>query len=398
MPRDHAADTRCVLMLQGPRSGFPGHLADALGARGAQVLRVLLCPGDALFWWPRPAIAYRGRPGDWPAWLAEVIRRHGVTDIIGLGDGRPLHAAAFAVARQAGVRVHVIEQGYLRPGWLTVERDALGAWQPPAGAAPGPIPVSGAPPGAGFARFAAMDVAHHVATLALGWALYPHYRRHEIHPAPREWLAWLRRFAGAAQRRRADRQTCARLAAARGPVFLLALQLETDFQLRLHGPEGGQSRVMADVVRSFAEHAPADACLVVKPHPLDPWVTDWAAVLDAVELPEPSRARILWLQAGDALALPLAGLVTVNSTLGLAALARGLPVMALGRAIYGRPGLVHGGSLAAFWTAPQPPDPDTIAAFLGALVRETQVQGSFDGAGMTMGAAGIAERILGARP
>lgn len=402
MPEDHAAPTpptaavagRCVLLLQGPRSGFYRHLARALEARGARVLRVLFCPGDALFWWPRPAIRYRGRLEHWPARLRGLVAQEGITDIVGLGDGRPLHATAFDTARTAGVQVHVIEQGYLRPGWLTIERDALGAWQPRPDAAPRPIPASAARPGAGFARFAAMDVAHHAATLAAGWLLYPHFRRHELWSAPREWLGWLRRFAGAGRRRAADRVSLARIAAATGPVFMLGLQLETDFQLRRHGPPGGLRAVMAEVALSFAAHAPKDALLVIKPHPLDPLLTDWTAVLAAVPLAEAARARILWLHAGDALALPLAGLVTVNSTLGLAALARGVAVKAMGRAIYARAGLVHGGALDDFWRSPQRPDPAATAAFLGALVEETQVQGTFDGAGMAQGAEGIATRIL----
>ena len=50
---------RTVVLLQGPSSFFFGHLADALQQRGATVERVIVCPGDAIFWGKRPSVAFR---------------------------------------------------------------------------------------------------------------------------------------------------------------------------------------------------------------------------------------------------------------------------------------------------------------------------------------------------
>ena len=38
------------------------------------------------------------------------------------GDVRPIHAEAVARAKAAGIMVHVFEEGYLRPYWVTYER------------------------------------------------------------------------------------------------------------------------------------------------------------------------------------------------------------------------------------------------------------------------------------
>jgi capsular polysaccharide export protein len=46
-----------------------------------------------------------------------------------------------------------------------------------------------------------------------------------------------------------------------------------------------------------------------------------------------------------------------SSTVGCQALARGVPVMALGKAIYDIAGLTHQGELDEFWNAPEAPDP-----------------------------------------
>jgi len=67
----------------------------------------------------------------------------------------------------------------------------------------------------------------------------------------------------------------------------------------------------------------------------------------------------------------------VNSTVGLTALRRGVPVKPLGNAIYDVPGLTHPGDLAGFWHDPVPPDPGLVAAFLRALIGATQVKGGY---------------------
>jgi capsular polysaccharide export protein len=384
----------CVLLLQGPRSPFFARLADALTARGARVLRALVCAGDELFWRGRPALRFRGRAVDWAGWVAQTCRREGVTDVVGLGDGRFWHAEGYPAARAAGARIHVVEQGWLRPGWLTVERDALGGWRP-SGAAPAGEAAAVAPSperGAGFAAFAAMDVAHHLADMALGWLLYPHARRHELRHPVAEWAGWAARAASWPMRAAARRAALAEIAAARGPLFLAALQLETDYQIRRNGPPGGARAALGAALASFAAHAPPEARLIVKPHPLDPGLDGWRAQAAGGA----DSSRVIWLDGGpvEALFPRLSGVVVVNSTVGLSALAAGLPVAVQGRAVY--EALAWRGDLAPFWRAPQRPDPARVAALVAALVADTQVPGAFDGPGMAAGAEGVAARILAA--
>ncbi len=380
----HAAIPRRVVLLQGPRSPFFARLADALTARGAAVTRVLFCPGDALFWRGRPALRFTGRREDFAAFFAGVLRETGATDVAGLGDGRWMHREGFALARAAGARTHVVEQGYLRPGWLTLEPDALGAWRPDPEAPPAPPPPDPPRFSSSFAAFAAMDVAHHLANFALGPFTYPHYRSHELtHPA-REWAGWLAKAARAPLRRAQAARALAEIEAARGPLFLFALQLETYFQIRDHGPEGGLRAALAQVLASFRRAAPPGARLIVKPHPLDPGLTPWRALAEDA----------LYLDGGDLEALfgRLHGVVTVNSTVGLSALRAGVPVATLGGAVY--EGLAHRGPLDAFWREAAPPDPARVAAFVAQIAAAIQTPGAFDGEGMAPGAAAVAEMIL----
>jgi len=45
-----------------------------------------------------------------------------VTDIVLYGDTRPIHAQAVEIANKLGLSVHVFEEGYMRPYWVTYER------------------------------------------------------------------------------------------------------------------------------------------------------------------------------------------------------------------------------------------------------------------------------------
>ena len=401
-----ATRQRVILLLQGPASWFFTRLARALAARGARVLRVLFCPGDALFWRGGRARAFRGRPESWRDWLARLCREERVSDIVCLGDGRRWHEEAIAVAHAAGLRVHVVEQGYLRPGWLTVEPDGTGgrsrlprdagAYRSRAGAATPAPPRFRAP----FAGYAAMDVAWNLANLLAGRLLFPHYRGHALDPPLLEWAGWTGKAALWPRDARRGRAATRRIAAHRGPVFLLPLQLETDFQIRLHGPAGGLRPLLARVVADFARHAPADALLAVKRHPLDNGRAPWARLLARAAEAAGIADRVAYVPCGalDALLARAAGVVTVNSTVGLSALRAGVPVAVLGRAVYDVPGMTHRGPLAGFWRAPEPPDPALVAGFVAHLAATVQVPGGFDGTGAEPGARAMAARILAPAP
>ncbi|MEM7524624.1 MAG: capsular biosynthesis protein, partial [Pseudomonadota bacterium] len=272
---------RVFLMLQGPMSFFFTYLGAALRRRGAVARRVLLCPGDGLFHRGPDAVAFRDRPRDWPAWVEAQIVNRGVTDIVCLGDGRRRHEDAIAVARALGVRVNVVEQGYLRPHFLTVEPDGTGGrsrfprdWPAIEALA------AGAPPSprfrTSFAGYAAMDVAFNLANMLTSWVLYPHYKTHSLDTPLEEWSGWIwNKALRLGRRRRALKAAEATLAVHNGPLFVLPLQLDTDYQIRLHAPPGGVEGLLRRTLASFAAYAPESAMIVVKVHPLDHGWADW---------------------------------------------------------------------------------------------------------------------------
>lgn len=400
-------DGRTVLLLQGPFSWFFTYLAAALRARGADVARILVCPGDRLFWRGPGGVAYRGRPDDWPAFIADFIARRGVTDLACLGDGRRWHEVAIAAARRAGVRVHLVEQGYLRPHFLTLEPDGTGGrtrfpsdWPAIEALAAGAEPPAQPRFRTSFFGYAAMDVAFNLANILGSWALFPHYRAHAVDHPVTEWTGWIwNKMLPVRRRRRLAAAAEARIASHDGPLLIHPLQLETDYQIRLHAPPGGVRGMLSNIVDSFAASAPGDAMLVVKVHPLDHGWADWRQATEAAARAAGVADRVVYIDGGDLDAMigRAAGVIVANSTVGLTALRLGAPVIALGKAIYDLSELTFQGPLDGFWADAPPPDPARLATFLAALGR-IQLPGGFDGEGARPGAEAMAEKLLAPPP
>src|SRR5438094_8474896 len=122
-----AGERRSFLFLQGPISDFFDRLGRTLIARGHRVHRVNLHFGDRLFW-HLPATNFRGRFDDWRAFIGEMLQRHGVTDLVLHGDRRPYHIVAAEEARARGIAVIATDLGYVRPDWITLERDGMSTY------------------------------------------------------------------------------------------------------------------------------------------------------------------------------------------------------------------------------------------------------------------------------
>ncbi len=93
-----------------------------------------------------------------------------------------------------------------------------------------------------------------------------------------------------------------------------------------------------------------------------------------------AKDRVLFLDGGPSLTSLLDGArsaVTVNSTAAQQALWRGLPVAALGRAVYAKPGLVSSQSLDRFFADPRRPDQQAYWQFRQFLAETSQLVGSF---------------------
>jgi capsular polysaccharide export protein len=399
-----ARPSQHFLFLQGVASPFFARLADGLREEGHRVSRVNFCAGDAFLWGRRAAWPLRAALSELPERLESFFARAEPTDLVLFGNRRPVHLAAMDMAASRRARVHVFEEGYIRPNWITLERGGVNgdsrlprdpAWFVRANRSL-PDYGEGLPVPNSLAARAAWDLAYHGANLA-NPLLFPRYRTHRPYPAAMEYAGWIRRFSAFPWRQRSDRR---RVEGLQGrPYFLLPLQLNADAQIVHYSPFANMGEALARVLRSFAVHSPADCSLVVKNHPLDTGLFDYRGLIARLEGELDLRGRVVYLETGPLpdLARAARGVVTVNSTVGLSALGWGCPTQVLGQAIYDLPGLTARRGLDAFWSRPVQPDAALLKAFRNVVIHCTQVNGGFyTRAGIEMAVAGCG-RLLGER-
>jgi capsular polysaccharide export protein len=382
-----SSDGRHFLFVSAPFGPFCRELAEALRESGARSTRVILNAGDALDWGVTSAATYFGGRSGWTGWLYQQIRRLGVTDIVTYGDSSPYAVDALILAQSLGLRRHVLEQGYFRPDWVTLERDGVNGnsrlprnpeWYLRHAAARDDAPAAEQRVGLTTPSAVYLIVRHHAAIYA-GALLFPRYRAAYQHSAFRQAMSHCWRFVVGRLKAERARRAHEALVATSGPIFLALLQRPGDSQLWRHSNYETAGDFVEHVVTSFAAHAPDEAQLVIRPHPLDPGLDDHGAMITRIAAREGVAGRVHYLDHGKLHeVLPrVEAVVCVNSTAGLSAVEFGKPTVTLGKAIYDMAGLTHQGGLDRLWTNPEAPDAELYDAFRRVLMATSQVNGAY---------------------
>ena len=402
-----SAPARTILLLQGPPSPFWRELADAFQAAGHQVLHINLCAADRLYWALRSAVDFTGSFAKWPGFIERFVVERKVTDILFYSDQFPYHRVAAEVAARHGIAAIAIEFGYLRPGWLTLERDAMGARSHFPSDPDSIRAIARSVPKPDLERKyvhrfqveATNEVVFHLTNVFLFY-LYPLYRSDRYYPPLIEYLSsFLRSVRGRRRRGRFD-QVLGAAAAGEWPYDLVALQLQSDYQMRRNSPYTHQREMLAAIFASFAARAPKDRHIIVKVHPMDVGLIDWVREVETVAgrfgIPE----RVHAVDGGDLAALVAGahGVIVTNSTVGLHAIRAGRPTKVMGFAIFDVAGLTHQGGIDTFWTEAEAVDRGLADDFVRALAGTIQIKGSFyEASGRATARAEIVARVAAGR-
>ena len=401
------APAKTFLFLQGPHGPYFAMLANALRARGHRALRININGGDKLDWPGEGATDYRGSFRNWPLFFDDFIVNHGVTDLILYGDCRPYHTSAHGMARLRDLHVHVMEEGYIRPDFLTLQDDGVNGnstlpldpqfyWEHAAGLPEQDEPL---PPVPSTFRARARNTMRNGLASAMLRPLFPFYRTHRPHSFIMESVAWMWKLVRRQRDLRFALAEWDRLAGR--PFFALPLQLNSDYQIRVHSPFGNMRAALRFVIKSFARHAPREVALVVKRHPLDPGLVAWERLTRRLARHYGVEDRVIYLADWDIaeVVAKSLGVVTVNSTVGTLALNSGKAVQVLGHAVYKVAGIVDTGGLDRFWSAPTPPDMALYSAFRRVLVDKCLIRGGLlSDEGLEMLVRNAADRLLASQP
>ncbi|MDP0928816.1 capsular biosynthesis protein [Paracoccus onubensis] len=387
LPDDTAP--RSFLLLQGPHGPFFDRLGRLLRASGANVWRCGFNAGDEYFWSDKPGfIRHDGPLNEWPEHLGRILTEKKITDIVLYGDVRPVHAIARERAEELGLRIHVFEEGYLRPYWVSYERYGSNG-----NSKLMQIPLA-------EMRTALRDTRNEIRRPPAHWGdmrhhkfygafyhflvlvanrAYRHYRSHRTISVMREFRLNLRRFLLTPAHNIATSLQWRRFRRAGWPYSLVLMQLEHDSNFLGHSPFESNADFVEKVVAEFARSAPRHHHLVFKAHPLEDGRARNRTAIRNAAIKSGVFERVHYLRGGKLATLlsQACSIVTVNSTAAQQALWRNLPVISLGRAIYNKPGLVSDQTLEQFFMQPDPPDPNAYRILRDYLLQTSQVPGGF---------------------
>jgi len=381
---------RHFLFLQGPHGPFFNRLGKMLRRAGADVTRVGFNAGDRFFWRDKASyVPFTHSLDIWAETLADLLETRGITDILLYGDTRPIHAEAVRQATAKGLRVHVLEEGYLRPYWATYERGGSNGHSRLTGLSIDEMrqalemsdPDAPSPSGSHWGEMRQhifYGAAYHWFVMFANRA-YRNVQRHRELPVATELRLYLNRLLFMPVHA-VDRILATwRIRFGGYPYHLALLQLEHDESFRKHSSFERMEDFLSLVVEGFAQGAPSHHHLVIKAHPLETGRRPLRRMIRDLAEQRGLADRVHYVRGGK-LAKTLndaRSAVTINSTAGQQVLWRGIPLKAFGTSVYDKPELVSDQPLKAFFASPKRPDMRAYKDYRRFLLETSQIPGGF---------------------
>ncbi|MGB1970027.1 MAG: capsule biosynthesis protein CapA [Paracoccaceae bacterium] len=338
--------------------------------------------------------------------MQREFREKQITDLVIYNDTRPFHKTAIQAAHAKGINVHIFEEGYLRPYWITYERDGSNGNSKLMSLAqsavvpdhlirdPDPVP---APCHWG-------DMREHIFYGAVyHWCIlcanhqFPNFTSHREISIRKEFRLHLKQLVFTPARIAARFWANLTLKCRTFPYHLILMQLQHDSAFQNHSPFKTNASFLELTLRSFANNAPPHHHLVIKAHPLEDGRSEIAYHLRRLGTKFGINRRIHYLPGGKLAHVldPALSVVTVNSTAGQQALWRGIPVKTLGQAIYNHDKFISKQSLDAFFAHPKAPNLQAYKAFRNFLLQTSQIPGGFySKAGRQQAIAQLAKKMF----
>lgn len=374
-----------ILLLQGPMGPFFTRLATDLESCGSSVYKINFNAGDRYYFSGRNCKDFTDHIDNWPAYLEFKLKKWEINSIYLFGDERVYHRQAHEVAKRLGIDVFVFEEGYLRPHYITLEKDGVNGrssiprdpeayadLEPRSIKHPDPVPYS-------FFHMAWFAIVY-FCTAWLGRKDFPHYLHHRAFNPFVEAGIWIRAGYRKIYYKFRERGVLRSLTNEHSKAYFLSpLQVHNDAQIKTWSSVPSAAAFIRRLVSSFAKNAPADTLLVIKHHPLDRGYSDYSRLIKKLEKKFNCEGRVYYVHD---LHLPTLldharGTVLLNSTVGISSILHGTPVKTSGHAIYNIEGLTHQGKMADFWRAPGSVDKALNQKFRNYLKMHNQINGNF---------------------
>lgn len=305
--------------------------------------------------------------------------------VILFGCERPAHRIARRLCARANIRVLSLEEGYVRPGFVTAE------WGGNNHASPLKTTFSNsndsfrqtpAPTKPGMSPMLRQAILYYTAR-----TLFSHPKQwmlmHRQHFWPAEVARWGLNVFRKWYHTPSDHKLMSRLNSKSFEYDIMALQVPGDQSLLCGGDGWTTERLLVEGLESFAEHAPKSRHLIIKMHPLARGHSNVHHFIENLKTEHNLSDRVHLCMSG-----PLApvlknarGLITITSTSALSAIEKQKTVLVMGQSVARDPSLCLTGPdkdvLDLFWNSEHHANEQDIDAFWSKMHKHALLPGDF---------------------
>ena len=386
-----------VLLLQGPVGPFFAKLSRYWKSRGAVVKKINFNPGDDWFYPPKDqnTILYKDRLEYWEAFIQNFLVHNKIQAVFLFGPKRKVHLPIRALCKIYNIDLWMLEEGYIRPGYYTLENNGVNAKSLIAQRDLQDcidISQSGQEIPQQFESYRNMifgGFAYWLANVTKFWS-YPNYEHHRALNLKQAYW-WIRSFYRHYLYRITERSIKNQLinktyfGADNQAYFLLPLQVYDDAQITHNSHYDSIETLIEEVVNSYKNHLQRlrtdiqspKTLLIIKHHPMDRGHKNYKKFIDDLSKSLKIEPNIVYVHDihMPSLLTNIKGCITANSTLGLQALLQGIPVINLSASFYDKPGLTYQQGLDQFWSNPGTVNPQIAGQFRQYVIQHSQVAG-----------------------
>ncbi len=351
-----------VLLLQGPKGPLFWRLKKDLEKAGANVYKINFSGGDWIFY-PFQCINYRGKNEDFGKFLDKFLQEKKIDIVLLFSDSRPIHREAFKTLKEKDIIIGVMEEGYVRPNYITIEPEGVNGYSL---LIKEDFKIDNL-------NFPEIDEENIIPTKSPFWyevlwsiiyigfsnilkPFFPYYKHHKSLYFPniffKEGIPFLKSGLKKYYFKFSERKIKERIySELRNKYYLVPLQVHKDTQIVFHSPFDDIKDFIELVIKSFSKNAPEDTYLVFKHHPRDRGYRNYKKFIQELSEKTGVKDRVLYIHDAH---LPTLldnsiGVVVINSSVGMQSLVHWKPTIALGKAIYNQKGITYPGKLDDFW-------------------------------------------------
>jgi len=376
-----------ILLLQSPIGNFFNELADFLSVSNNKVFSLILNGGDLFYSNNKRKVIYTDSIDNFSNFILDFFRLRNIKYIFLFGDTRLYHEKAIKIAKTLGIVVYVFEEGYLRPHFVTLEKNGVNNLSTYFKN----IDLSKLNYSEDYSEIINKDnklkyvfriTIFKTFIYYLMLFLYSFKFKNYIHHREKSLYYNIKYFIKGSFKYiyfKYIESNKIKSFCNNNTFFFVPLQLDFDSQVQKHSKYDNIEEFLDEIIKSFKLNSLQNDKLLIKLHPYSLGYKDYELFLNKLVAKYDLKERVFYIRTGDVgfIIKKSKGVVTINSTVGLSTLYHKKPLKIMGDSIYDIIDISDNKHIDMFWKEPCVGNFKLIENFLLEIFYKSQFKGSF---------------------